>query len=377
MSMRFAFVSPQDHVHFGGSEELWLQAAAKIKERGHFVAVTVPGEPHDFPRFRNLAKWGICIEGRSELPPSLYQRLVTRLGLVKPVRQPQGLGFILESRPDLVVVSQPGYKEGLGWCQALASSKLPYVLICHNVDPGPWPSDDWVDTAAKAYQGAKRVFVVSHRIGELIEDRIGEKLDNLSVVRNPFNVSWTARPPWAESDGGWSLAMVGRLDAAAKAQDIVIRTLSQPKWQNRELDVHIYGDGPQQGILKKLNRRLKARVHFCGRSHDIADIFSRHHGLLQPSHFEGLPMSVVEAMLCQRVIIATKSGGIGEIVTDGVTGFLAEAATVNLVDELLERAWAERMRWKTMGEMAGEEIRKLVPDDPIDVFCRELESIDL
>jgi len=94
-----------------------------------------------------------------------------------------------------------------------------------------------------------------------------------------------------------------------------------------------------------------------------------------PSRYEGMPLAMVEAMLCARPIVATDVAGHSEIVEDEVTGFLADAPTVPSLRRALERLWAKRAELKAIGEAAANSIRKYIPTDPICVFAEKLETL--
>jgi hypothetical protein len=63
------------------------------------------------------------------------------------------------------------------------------------------------------------------------------------------------------------------------------------------------------------------------------------------------------------------------VIDDGITGFLARAATEEAVDEALERAWQQRDRLREMGQRASRRIRELVPPDPARVFADRLIAL--
>jgi glycosyltransferase involved in cell wall biosynthesis len=84
---------------------------------------------------------------------------------------------------------------------------------------------------------------------------------------------------------------------------------------------------------------------------------------------------VVEAMLCGRPCIVTDVGGTPELVRDGVNGFLAKAATIELVDEAMNRAWESRDQLREMGCRAAKDVRQWVSPDPGEDFARELAAL--
>ena len=94
-----------------------------------------------------------------------------------------------------------------------------------------------------------------------------------------------------------------------------------------------------------------------------------------PSRFEGLPLSLVEAMLCARPAVATNVAGNTEVIEDGETGFVAAAPTAGHLDEAMERAWRHRGDWRSMGVEAARRIRRLVPPDPAGEFVEELLTL--
>jgi glycosyltransferase involved in cell wall biosynthesis len=64
------------------------------------------------------------------------------------------------------------------------------------------------------------------------------------------------------------------------------------------------------------------------------------------------------------VPVVTRVAGNPEVVEDGRTGFLAAAPSDDALDEALERAWAARADWRTIGQAASRAIRTMVPPDP-------------
>ena len=120
------------------------------------------------------------------------------------------------------------------------------------------------------------------------------------------------------------------------------------EWRDRPLSVTFYGDGLQRASLERMARNLGlTSVTFAGFVRDVSAIWSAHHGLILPSRCEGLPITLVEAMLSGRVPIVTDVGGNAEVVEDGATGYLADAPTEDALDDAMERAWNERHRWRS------------------------------
>ena len=120
---------------------------------------------------------------------------------------------------------------------------------------------------------------------------------------------------------------------------------------------------------------LQHQLKLGGFKEKVEDIWAENHALLLPSRYEGAPLVVIEAMLCNRVSISTDIGRNRELIDEGETGFIADGAISRLLDETLEKAWSEREKWQDMGKLAGQHIRQRYPQDPIREFADRIKSI--
>jgi glycosyltransferase involved in cell wall biosynthesis len=90
---------------------------------------------------------------------------------------------------------------------------------------------------------------------------------------------------------------------------------------------------------------------------------------------EGLPLAIVEAMLCGRFCIVTDIAGNTELIEDNINGFVATAPKAECLDEAMERAWQTRESWREIGKEAYVSVRKVIPRDPIDKFMSEIKLL--
>lgn len=378
-SCRIAFIS-SNSVGWGGSEELWSAAAAELAADGHRVAVMKPGLGTTDPRVKRLQALGCRMTDLRRLPlvpESLVALMVRFSWLVEyAIRALRLLIALRAFRPQLVVLSQGGNVEGLFYAKRILRSGTPYVLIVQKVAEMYWPADHELPELRRVYAGAERCLFVSEHNIRLHEEQLGLKLSNAEVVRNPFLVPWGKPGPWPAQEGGLRLACVGRLYPREKGQDILLKVLARERWRDRPVQLSLFGAGPHREGLEATAAYLGlANVVFAGHTGDVAAIWRDHHALVLPSHCEGLPLALVEAMLSARVPIVTDVAGHAELVADGVNGFLAAAPTADHFDAALERAWQRRSEWRAIGEAAAEHVRTLVPPSPQRVLADKLIAL--
>lgn len=311
---------------------------------------------------------------RRRFPPFLYR--VARRAFPIPEYNRVQLRSAADG-VDLAVISQGSIEDGLWWMEAARSEGLKYAVIIQGASDLWWPDDDQAARLAASYEGAACAYFVSQANLDLCRRQFASPLRRGKVIRNPFNVRYDAAPPWPTgSTGVLSLACVARLDGATKGHDLLLQVLGLPHWREREIRVSVIGKGRSERILRYMAENLGlTNVEFAGQQNNIEEVWSKHHALVLPSRFEGIPLTVVEAMLCGRPCIATDVGGNKELIRDGANGFLVKAPTVELLDEAMNRAWECRGRLKAMGERAAADVRAWVSADPSEDFARELMSL--
>ncbi len=372
--MRFVFISTMTGYAWGGSEELWSQTAVCLRDAAHTVSALVEDNGPRPPKLDAVVRKGIDLRVRHRPRRPLVSALRTRL-TGQPRRDPDEI-WLREKQPDFVVISQGSIADGLPWRQFCLTAKIPYAIVVHSNDDSLWFADAEAGAHAQTYLAAKRVFFVSQHNWRLLERQIGVGLPNALIIWSPHNVSRDAAPPWPAGRETARLACVGRLEPAAKGQDILLQVLARPEWRGRPVELNLYGSGPQEQILRALSARLVLpNVHFRGQVENVENIWKENELLVLASRREGLPLTLIEAMSCARPAVVTDVGGSVELCTDGETGFIAAAPVVPCFAEALERAWARRGDWAQMGRAGREHILQVVPRDPVAEFFKILLMI--
>lgn len=156
-----------------------------------------------------------------------------------------------------------------------------------------------------------------------------------------------------EPDAALRLAYVGRL-ASGKGLDELLLGIRNARAHGTRARLAIAGSGPREGRLHRL-------VHACGLEGDVAFVgpvrgeekvalLAAADVAVLPSHSEGMPMALLEAMAAGLAVIATPVGAIPDVVTDGVHGLLVEPHDPRAIARAISQLSADHGLVSRLGE---------------------------
>ncbi len=374
--MKIGFYSCMTGMPWGGSEVLWQRAARKLQMDGHQIAVNYKWWPKPAPPLQYLQEQGAKICFREQPGSRWARRKESLLRLAR--RTPGPYNWLEQERPDVVLITLGYHTEPLPIASECVRLGIPYGINLQCASSFAFIHSHRLDEFRYWYQHARQVFFVSDENRAKLENNIAATLPQSEIVANPFNVDFHANPEWPSTDKEYRLAVVGRIHFQSKGQDLLVDVLRQPQWRSRNLRVRFYGQ--DQGNQRQLHDLIKlhgleSQLRFEGYEQNVEQIWADNHALLLPSRYEGAPLAFIEAMLCNRIAITTDIGRNRELMVDNESGFLAPAATVDSLNDALERAWAKREQWQAMGKLAGQQIRSQYPEDPIGEFAEKIVAL--
>jgi len=218
--------------------------------------------------------------------------------------------------------------------------------------------------------GARRARI-NIACGDTVKERVLEELDvpdsKVEVVRNGVPLVCQADADEAASERrersanatGVRVVTVGRLDTI-KGQHQLIEAAPQILGRYPESEFTFVGDGPRLEEHRALATRLgvEGSMRFVGLQRDVAHYLQQADVYAATSEYEGLPLSVVEAMGWLLPVVATDVVGNRDLVKDEVTGLLYPFGDADKLASGLMRSFEDQQ----LMERTTREARKLVTE---------------
>ena len=119
-----------------------------------------------------------------------------------------------------------------------------------------------------------------------------------------------------------------------KNQNLLIDAFNELDRKDEDFVLLVIGDGFDHGPGAELKRRACAKIHFLGLKNNVADYLYCSDAFCLTSIYEGLPISLLEAMACGVVPICTNVGGIPDVIIEGVSGYLSNVGLGEYIDAI-------------------------------------------
>lgn len=175
------------------------------------------------------------------------------------------------------------------------------------------------------YSRFDKVIAVSQVVAEGLTEWLPSVKPKLVIIPNAVPIpSPEMLSLWKEVKTKTPVILfVGRLHQA-KGLDILFHCLTL--LQVPEYKMKIVGEGNLRTQLEALATELgiRERIEFLGFRSDVQSLMLNADCLVLPSRWEGMPMVVLEAMALGTPVIASRVGGIAEVIEDGKTGWLVQ-----------------------------------------------------
>ena len=317
---------------FGGAESVVRGLAAGQHARGHCVTVAASLSPDDQvpPFLTDLANLGVAVEVM-RVPPR---------GYAQEVRLVRALCSRL--RPD--VAHTHGYRSDLVAGHAARRAGIPLVTTVHGFTTGSWRNQLNQALERLAFRRFDAVVAVSALIAERVL-RWGVRPERVRVIANAYvpvssiRTREEARTALGITDSSFRFGWVGRVDRD-KALDVLVEALAQ--LQDLQWQLSVIGDGPDVPKLRQRAGSLgfESRITWHGVVPGAGGLMTAFDTYVLSSRTEGTPIVLLEAMAAGTPVVATKVGGVPDVVgavealliAPGKPAALAEALRSTLGD---------------------------------------------
>lgn len=360
-NLTILFVTTNQWTSWGGSEVLWRDVAKICYEKGHNIYLSIKKWDRLPDEISSIFKTKVITWPNNEM--SLAERFINKINPnFAYINYCNKLGNL---KADYIFISLSYNFDNIKLLKIISKLNIKYYCIVQSANEAWWLSKEDIDFFQFFYSKAERVFFVSKANHLLTEKQIGKKIENTSIVFNSYDIKNDVDLNYPSvMDGIQSIACVARYELHQKALDVLFEVMADNKWRNRPLQINCYGKGINEYNLQLLLKYYDLKnVHLSGHQKPI-DIWRNNQALVLPSRYEGMPLALIEAMLCGRLGIVTDVSGNPELIEDNVNGFIASAPKATYLDEAMERAWDRRNEWEQIGINAQKSIKTVLPKDP-------------
>jgi N-acetyl-alpha-D-glucosaminyl L-malate synthase BshA len=207
--------------------------------------------------------------------------------------------------------------------------KLPFITTLHGTDitlVGTDPS--YLPITKFSMEKSDGVTAISSYLKHQTMNVFGVS-NEVRVIHNFIN-SDLYRPDAARQDSQKILLHISNFRPVKRVLDC-IRIFGQVRRQVPETALWMVGDGPDRTPAERLARELglEGSVRFLGKQNHVERLIPQGHILLMPSELEAFGLAALEGMACGLPPISTNAGGVPELITHEVDGFVEKVGDVN------------------------------------------------
>lgn len=153
-------------------------------------------------------------------------------------------------------------------------------------------------------------------------------------------------------------ALVGRLHEAKGHSDL-IPVLNELVKEGADFHCLFVGEGELEDQLRHMvsDMQLQEKITFCGFRRDVIGIMKAVDFLVMPSRWEGLPISLLEAMACASPVVASRVGGIPDVIDHQSDGLLYTAGNATELKTRIEQMLEHKEARQSMAVVGEKKIR--------------------
>jgi glycosyltransferase involved in cell wall biosynthesis len=277
---------------------------------------------------------------------------------------PQAWRVVCEHKATLL--QSHGYKPAvLAWCLK-GFTGLPWVAFAHGYTSENFRMALYNRLDRWLMRRADRVVAVSEATALMLLN-VGVLGDKIRVIHNAIDpedhqleVSGTEfRRQCGAGPGNLFIGVIGRL-SPEKGQAVFLQAFEEVVRTVPQARAVLVGEGQELKRLRASVRTagLDSRITFAGYQEDMSSVYAALDLVVIPSLSEGLPNVLLEAFLHGKAVIATKVGGIPEVMQDGLSKFLVPAGDSKAMAEAIVQVLRDPLLRTELGEAGARRVRE-------------------
>jgi glycosyltransferase involved in cell wall biosynthesis len=338
-------------LEFGGTQRQALELARRLNPARFQVEIWVLAAGGDFAPLARRYGLPVIPLGRSkQVGPAALARLGRRL-----MKQPPDALLLLTVVPNI-------------WGRVLGRlAKVPVIVgNCRGGGSPRRQHERWL------WPLAHHIVCNSRAIKSVLTECYGVPALRLTTILNGVDTEYF-QPPAAPATGPPRLLYIGRL-VPDKDPDTLLQAFQLTVQAHPEAELWLVGEGPRRAKLQELSRRLSIsdRVKFVPPQDDLRPLLQQAALLVLSSRTEALPNVILEAMAAGLAVVATRVGGVPELVDPGRTGWLVPSGDAPGLAAALGQALADPKARQIRGR-AGRQ--RAVQDFSLETMTKRFEAV--
>ncbi len=213
--------------------------------------------------------------------------------------------------------------------QMTADRRLPFITTLHGTDITLVGADPTYFPITKfSIERSDGITTISEYMRQRTVEFFGIRKP-IEVIPNFVNCSLYQPDGEAQRKGSKRILHISNFRPVKRVLDCVYAFAKVR--QSVDAELVMAGDGPDRGPAERLARdlRIDRHVRFLGKQDHMERLIPRMHALHLPSETEAFGLAALEGMACGVPPVATRTGGVPDLITDGVDGFLEPVADIN------------------------------------------------
>lgn len=202
------------------------------------------------------------------------------------------------------------------------------------------------------------------------------KLKDSPVVYNGIDINKCILKNSYQSSDTIKFLHIGRF-SKQKNHKLLIDAFQRVHSIKQNVELHLIGGGELENSIKEYvaEKSLQTKVYFEGLQNDVYPFLNKADVFVLSSDYEGMPMTIIEAMGTGLPVVSTEVGGIGSIIDDEIDGVLTDASVGALAEGMLKcmsSKYREKIGRNARKKIEGKFTVQTMSDGYLELYSKQI-----